>query len=53
MFAGNVDECKKFFETLYKFVYLQGTYLKPHVSVYPFQDIIVHLLVNVIVILAR
>ncbi|PON74550.1 Enoyl-CoA hydratase/isomerase, HIBYL-CoA-H type [Parasponia andersonii] len=30
---GNVDECKMFFETLYKFVYLQGTYLKPHVAV--------------------
>ncbi|KAF3446195.1 hypothetical protein FNV43_RR11374 [Rhamnella rubrinervis] len=30
---GNVEECKKFFETLYKFVYLQGTYLKPHVAI--------------------
>ncbi|XP_062083014.1 small ribosomal subunit protein mS47 [Humulus lupulus] len=30
---GNVDECKMFFETLYKFVYLQGTYLKPHVAI--------------------
>ncbi|XP_022141033.1 3-hydroxyisobutyryl-CoA hydrolase-like protein 2, mitochondrial [Momordica charantia] len=29
---GNVEDCKKFFETLYKFVYLQGTYLKPHVA---------------------
>ncbi|KAL5558228.1 hypothetical protein UlMin_034439 [Ulmus minor] len=29
---GNVEECKKFFDTLYKFVYLQGTYLKPHVA---------------------
>ncbi|KAB1204699.1 3-hydroxyisobutyryl-CoA hydrolase-like protein 2, mitochondrial [Morella rubra] len=31
--AGNIEECKKFFETLYKFVYLQGTYLKPHVAI--------------------
>ncbi|XP_059460566.1 small ribosomal subunit protein mS47 [Corylus avellana] len=30
---GNVEECKTFFETLYKFVYLQGTYLKPHVAI--------------------
>ncbi|KAM0967946.1 hypothetical protein ACFX13_016686 [Malus domestica] len=30
---GDVDECKKFFETLYKFVYIQGTYLKPHVAI--------------------
>ncbi|KAM2925252.1 hypothetical protein FF1_042787 [Malus domestica] len=30
---GNLDECKKFFETLYKFVYIQGTYLKPHVAI--------------------
>uniref|UniRef100_A0A803P249 3-hydroxyisobutyryl-CoA hydrolase n=1 Tax=Cannabis sativa TaxID=3483 RepID=A0A803P249_CANSA len=30
---GNVDECKMFFESLYKFVYLQGTYLKPHVAI--------------------
>ncbi|GMN35279.1 hypothetical protein TIFTF001_005197 [Ficus carica] len=30
---GNIEECKKFFETLYKFVYLQGTYLKPHVAI--------------------
>ncbi|KAE8649939.1 hypothetical protein Csa_012892 [Cucumis sativus] len=29
---GNIEDCKKFFETLYKFVYLQGTYLKPHVA---------------------
>ncbi|KAK9947208.1 hypothetical protein M0R45_012640 [Rubus argutus] len=30
---GNVEECRKFFETLYKFVYIQGTYLKPHVAI--------------------
>ncbi|PPS03013.1 hypothetical protein GOBAR_AA17658 [Gossypium barbadense] len=30
---GKVYECKRFFETLYKFVYLQGTYLKPHVAI--------------------
>ncbi|XP_048446317.1 3-hydroxyisobutyryl-CoA hydrolase-like protein 2, mitochondrial [Pyrus x bretschneideri] len=30
---GDVDECKKFFETLYKFVCIQGTYLKPHVAI--------------------
>lgn len=30
--AGNVEECKTFFQTLYKFVFLLGTYLKPHVS---------------------
>lgn len=30
--AGKVEECKKFFQTLYKFVYLLGTYLKPNVS---------------------
>ncbi|KAF5726277.1 hypothetical protein HS088_TW23G01019 [Tripterygium wilfordii] len=30
---GKDDECKSFFETLYKFVYLQGTYLKPHVAI--------------------
>ncbi|KAL4022143.1 hypothetical protein IC575_015867 [Cucumis melo] len=29
---GNIEDCKKFFETLYKFVYLQGTFLKPHVA---------------------
>ncbi|KAG7037652.1 3-hydroxyisobutyryl-CoA hydrolase-like protein 2, mitochondrial [Cucurbita argyrosperma subsp. argyrosperma] len=29
---GNIEDCRKFFETLYKFVYLQGTYLKPHVA---------------------
>ncbi|KAG2700337.1 hypothetical protein I3760_07G225800 [Carya illinoinensis] len=30
---GNVEECKKFFETLYKLVYLQATYLKPQVAI--------------------
>ncbi|XVE71264.1 hypothetical protein DITRI_Ditri10aG0137000 [Diplodiscus trichospermus] len=30
---GKIEECKSFFETLYKFVYLQGTYLKPHVAI--------------------
>ncbi|KAE8687478.1 3-hydroxyisobutyryl-CoA hydrolase-like protein 2 [Hibiscus syriacus] len=30
---GKVEECKSFFETLYKFVYVQGTYLKPHVAI--------------------
>ncbi|KAK5817489.1 hypothetical protein F383_08786 [Gossypium arboreum] len=30
---GKVEDCKRFFETLYKFVYLQGTYLKPHVAI--------------------
>ncbi|XP_050366116.1 3-hydroxyisobutyryl-CoA hydrolase-like protein 2, mitochondrial [Argentina anserina] len=30
---GNVEECTKYFETLYKFVYIQGTYLKPHVAI--------------------
>ncbi|EOY29335.1 ATP-dependent caseinolytic (Clp) protease/crotonase family protein [Theobroma cacao] len=30
---GKVEECKRFFETLYKFVYVQGTYLKPHVAI--------------------
>ncbi|CAI9094607.1 OLC1v1030370C1 [Oldenlandia corymbosa var. corymbosa] len=30
---GKIDECKVLFETLYKFVYLLGTYLKPHVAI--------------------
>ncbi|EEF46875.1 3-hydroxyisobutyryl-CoA hydrolase-like protein 2, mitochondrial [Ricinus communis] len=30
---GRVDECKSFFQILYKFAYLQGTYLKPHVAI--------------------
>ncbi|KNA21788.1 hypothetical protein SOVF_039650 [Spinacia oleracea] len=30
---GKVEECKSFFNTLYRFVYLMGTYVKPHVAV--------------------
>lgn len=30
---GNAEEAKQFFKTLYSFVYLQGTYLKPHVAI--------------------
>lgn len=30
---GKVEECKKFFETLYKFIYLLGTYVKPNVAI--------------------
>ncbi|KAL5071525.1 hypothetical protein RYX36_022412 [Vicia faba] len=30
---GKAEEAKEFFRTLYSFVYLQGTYLKPHVSI--------------------
>ncbi|KAK6927645.1 Enoyl-CoA hydratase/isomerase domain [Dillenia turbinata] len=30
---GKVEECKKFFESLYKFVYLVGTYLKPNLAI--------------------
>lgn len=33
LLAGNTEEAKQFFKTLYSFVYLQGTYLKPHVSI--------------------
>ncbi|XP_073049226.1 small ribosomal subunit protein mS47-like isoform X2 [Primulina eburnea] len=29
---GKSEECKTYFENLYKFVYVLGTYLKPHVS---------------------
>ncbi|XP_050220291.1 3-hydroxyisobutyryl-CoA hydrolase-like protein 2, mitochondrial [Mercurialis annua] len=29
---GRIEECKSFFQILHKFVYLQGTYLKPHVA---------------------
>ncbi|CAI9101343.1 OLC1v1038644C1 [Oldenlandia corymbosa var. corymbosa] len=29
---GNIDECKEFFWTLYSFMYMVGTYLKPHVA---------------------
>ncbi|KAL9231523.1 hypothetical protein vseg_006745 [Gypsophila vaccaria] len=30
---GKVEECKHFLDTLYKFVYLMGTYVKPHVAI--------------------
>lgn len=30
---GNAEEAEQFFKTLYSFVYLQGTYLKPHVAI--------------------
>ncbi|GAA0150798.1 hydrolase [Lithospermum erythrorhizon] len=30
---GKVEECNAFFETLYKFVYLLATYMKPHVAI--------------------
>ncbi|XP_021739242.1 3-hydroxyisobutyryl-CoA hydrolase-like protein 2, mitochondrial [Chenopodium quinoa] len=30
---GKVEECKSFFDTLYRFVYLMGTYVKPHVAI--------------------
>ncbi|KAH9605934.1 hypothetical protein KSS87_004117 [Heliosperma pusillum] len=30
---GKVDECKNFLDTLYRFVYLLGTYAKPHVAI--------------------
>ncbi|XP_077234381.1 small ribosomal subunit protein mS47-like [Tasmannia lanceolata] len=30
---GKVEECKDFFRTLYKFIYVLGTYLKPHVAI--------------------
>ncbi|KAI8024009.1 hypothetical protein LOK49_LG03G02603 [Camellia lanceoleosa] len=29
---GNMEDCKEFFRTLYSFIYLLGTYLKPHVA---------------------
>lgn len=29
---GNMDACKQFFRTIYSFIYLIGTYLKPHVA---------------------
>ncbi|KAF5732902.1 exostosin family protein [Tripterygium wilfordii] len=32
MNEGRVEDCKEFFRTLYTFIYLLGTYLKPHVS---------------------
>ncbi|XP_047321672.1 3-hydroxyisobutyryl-CoA hydrolase-like protein 2, mitochondrial [Impatiens glandulifera] len=30
---GNTEECKMFFRTLYGFIYLLGTYLKPNVAI--------------------
>ncbi|KAK4491027.1 hypothetical protein RD792_001748 [Penstemon davidsonii] len=30
---GKTEECKAFFESLYKFVYVLGTYLKPNVAI--------------------
>ncbi|KAI4316402.1 hypothetical protein L6164_024385 [Bauhinia variegata] len=30
---GNTEEAKQFFKMLYSFVYLQGTYFKPHVAI--------------------
>ncbi|GMP62005.1 hypothetical protein CsSME_00024274 [Camellia sinensis var. sinensis] len=27
---GNIEDCKEIFRTLYSFIYLLGTYLKPH-----------------------
>ncbi|XP_010264353.1 PREDICTED: 3-hydroxyisobutyryl-CoA hydrolase-like protein 1, mitochondrial [Nelumbo nucifera] len=30
---GKMAECKEFFGTLYSFIYLLGTYLKPHVAI--------------------
>lgn len=30
---GNIEECKEFFSSVYKFVYLLGTYMKPHVAI--------------------
>lgn len=30
---GKVEECKNYFDTLYRFVYLMGTYVKPHVAI--------------------
>lgn len=33
MNEGNVEDCKEFFRTIYSFIYLLGTYLKPHVAI--------------------
>ncbi|XP_071685768.1 3-hydroxyisobutyryl-CoA hydrolase-like protein 1, mitochondrial [Rutidosis leptorrhynchoides] len=33
MKKGNIEECKEFFWALYNFMYLVGTYLKPHVAI--------------------
>ncbi|XP_074560531.1 small ribosomal subunit protein mS47-like [Curcuma longa] len=30
---GKVEECKDFFRNLYMFIYILGTYLKPHVAI--------------------
>ncbi|OVA10316.1 Crotonase superfamily [Macleaya cordata] len=30
---GKVEACKEFFGTLYRFIYLLGTYVKPHVAI--------------------
>ncbi|GFP81462.1 3-hydroxyisobutyryl-coa hydrolase-like protein 2 mitochondrial [Phtheirospermum japonicum] len=30
---GKSEQCKAFFQSLYKFVYVMGTYLKPHVAI--------------------
>ncbi|XP_062201260.1 small ribosomal subunit protein mS47-like [Phragmites australis] len=30
---GKLEECKDFFKTLYMFIYVLGTYLKPHVAI--------------------
>lgn len=30
--AGKIEDCKEFFRTLYTFIYILGTYLKPHVA---------------------
>ncbi|CAL0329485.1 unnamed protein product [Lupinus luteus] len=29
---GNMEACKEFFRTIYSFIYLIGTYMKPHVA---------------------
>ncbi|XP_011084400.1 3-hydroxyisobutyryl-CoA hydrolase-like protein 1, mitochondrial isoform X1 [Sesamum indicum] len=29
---GNLEECRQFFQTIYSFIYLLGTYLKPNVA---------------------
>ncbi|XP_050203288.1 3-hydroxyisobutyryl-CoA hydrolase-like protein 1, mitochondrial [Mercurialis annua] len=30
---GRLDDCKEFFRTLYTFIYILGTYMKPHVAI--------------------
>ncbi|GAV61655.1 ECH domain-containing protein/ECH_C domain-containing protein [Cephalotus follicularis] len=30
---GKIEECKEFFRRIYSFIYLLGTYLKPHVAI--------------------